>query len=298
MRKSEIFSGMAIVYYSFRVISWCISRLPFPALYCLSGFLCFILRDVIRYRRKVVYNNLRNSFPEKSESEIRKTVRKFYQNLADVILETIKQENLSLGQYEKRFIFSNTEVYEKIISQGKSVIVGIGHCGNWEWMGNALGLSVPVKGYAVVKPLSDKRFDKYITRLRSKTRNGGVISFKEVYRTLVRLKNQRTMTVFAADQTPTRGEINYWTEFLNQDTPFFLGIEKIAKSLDSGVLFLDLQRTGRGYYEGNFQLITDDPRNTKEFEITEKYVYLLQKAIRRHPDNWLWSHRRWKHKRT
>jgi len=257
-----------------------------------------MLRDILRYRRKIVYDNLGNSFPEKSETEIRKIANRFYQNLADVILETIKQENLSPHQYRKRFRFSNAEVYENILSKGKSVIVGIGHCGNWEWMGNALGLIIPVKGYAVVKPLSDPRFDNYITSLRNKTCDDSVIPFKEVFRTLVRLKNQRTITVFAADQTPTRGEINYWTEFLNQDTPFFLGIEKIAKSLDSGVVFLDLQRTGRGYYEGDFQLITDEPKNTKEFEITEKYVYLLQKAIRRHPDNWLWSHRRWKHKRT
>jgi KDO2-lipid IV(A) lauroyltransferase len=124
-----------------------------------------------------------------------------------------------------------------------------------------------------------------------------VIPFKDTFRTLIRNKETLTFNVFAADQTPTKSEINYWGNFLNQETGFFLGIEKIAASLGMGVVFVDIQRRARGRYNGVFELITDDPKDTGEHEIIKKYISLLEQSITRAPDNWLWSHKRWKHKK-
>jgi KDO2-lipid IV(A) lauroyltransferase len=166
-------------------------------------------------------------------------------------------------------------------------------------MGTTLGLISDKKGYAVVKPLSDPRFNKYMMKLRHRLNPDSTIPFKETFRRmLVNKKKELTFNVFAADQTPTRDEINYWTDFMNQDTGFFLGIEKIARSLDFTVLFVDIVREKRGYYKGVMSLISDAPSETAEYEITEGYVKSLETAIRNNPSNWLWSHRRWKHQRN
>ncbi len=249
------------------------------------------------YRKKVVLMNLTNSFPEKDSKEIELITRKFYKNLADIIVEIIKLRGIKPHQLLDRFKIQDLQILNNIFKLNKSAIITIGHCGNWDWMGAAIGHHIEPKGYAVVKPLSNKRFDNYLNNIRIKGSGGGVIPFKDTFRTLIKLKKELTATVFAADQTPTKGEINYWTTFLNQDTPFFLGIEKIAKVLDMGVVFLDIQRKGRGRYFGVFHLITNIPKETAEHEITENYVTLLETSIKARPDNWMWSHKRWKHKR-
>ncbi len=285
------------MYYVFIGAAGLLARLPFRMLYGFSNGLAFLLHRVVRYRKSVVYTNLHNAFPEKSAREIRAIARQYYRNLGDIILEVIKLQQMKTAQLMDRFHFENMELLQNILGQNKSVILTIGHCGNWEWMGNTLGPMTTAKGYAVVKPLSDKRFQAYITRLRTRHNPESVIPFKETFRTLVRRKNDLTVNVFAADQTPTRDEINYWTTFLNQDTPFFMGIEKIARTLDMGVVFMEIIRVKRGHYVGRFHPVTESPKETGKYEITEKYVTLLEEAIRRNPDNWLWSHRRWKHKR-
>jgi KDO2-lipid IV(A) lauroyltransferase len=241
--------------------------------------------------------NLRNSFPEKSEKELLKIARQYYRNIADVFMEVIKLQNISSDKLLQRFTFENIEVFRNLFKENRSIIVTIGHCGNWEWMGTALGLITEQKGYAVVKPLSNMQFNNYMTMLRTKLNKDSVIPFKETYRTLVRNKNRLTFNVFASDQTPTKDEINFWTIFMNQETPFFLGIEKIASTLEMGVIFVDIQRKGRGIYNCKMHLITENAKDTETYEITKKYVSLLEESIRNAPDNWLWSHRRWKHKR-
>ncbi len=289
---------MALLYYIFTVSAWMISRLPFRLIYGLSDGLYLVLCYVLRYRKSTVYTNLHNSFPDKSKQEIQKIVRQFYRNLADIMLEIIKWRSIKPAQLLSRFSFENYDLFKKAFSQNKSIIVTIGHCGNWEWMGAALDLISDEKGFAVVKPLSDKRFNGYVKKLRQRITRGGTIPYKDTFRTLLRNRNEMlTFNVFAADQTPAGGEINYRTPFLNQDTPFFSGIEKITKALDFTVLFIDIQRRERGKYTGVISLITDDPKSMKENEIMEKYVKALENAILNQPDNWLWSHRRWKHLR-
>ena len=288
---------MAIVYYLFKAVVWFISKLPFRCLYLFSDFLFLLIYYIFSYRKKVVYANLSNAFPGKSKQEIKKIAKKYYRNLADIVVEVLKLRSISSDQILRRFSFENIEIIRDLFRQNKSIIVTIGHCGNWEWMGTALGLITEEKGYAIVKPLSDKRFDRYMTFLRTRLNEDSVIPFKDTFRALIRNKNKLTLNVFAADQTPTRSEINYWGQFFNQETGFFLGIEKIATSLDMGVVFIDIQRVGRGRYNGVVSLITDSPKEKGEHEIIKKYISLLEKSITHAPDNWLWSHKRWKHKK-
>jgi len=238
------------------------------------------------------------AFPEKSDREINRITNQYYHNLADIIMEIIKWRSISEKELLRRFSFDNYNLMEEAFRRGQGVIFAIGHCGNWEWMGTALGLLSEWKGYAVIKPLSDPRFGRYMEKLRHRLNPDSTIPFKETLRRMItHKKKELTFNVFAADQTPTRDEINYWTEFFHQDTGFFLGVEKIARMLDYQVIFIDIIREKRGYYVGKMSLIAEKPSETDDFEITERYVRFLESALMNNPSNWLWSHRRWKHKR-
>lgn len=290
---------MFIIHFLFKIIACFISILPFRILYIVSDLLYLKLYYIFRYRKKVVFNNLRNSFPEKSDNEIKKIAKQYYKNLSDIILEVLKTQNMSVKQMQERYKFTNLEIIDKLYKNNKSVIASIGHCGNWEWLGPALQLRTKYEGNAVIKPLSDKFFDKYMSKTRTIfTKNPDcLISNKNTLRVLVKNRNKLTINIFAADQTPLKKNSKYWTKFLNQDTSFFLGPEKIAKALDFAVVFLDIKRVKRGYYNVDVIKITDDAKNTDEYEITQKFHNLLEKSIITNPDNWLWSHRRWKHKK-
>jgi KDO2-lipid IV(A) lauroyltransferase len=267
-------------------------------LYGLSGITRFFLQYIILYRRNIILKNLERSFPQKSHSEIKKIINSYYRNLANIMVEVIKLENVAPGELKKRFTFTGLEHMKDAFDNGRSVIVAIGHCGNWEWMGTVLGQLLPVKGFAIVKPLAEKHFNTYMESLRHKINPHSTIPFQHTYRALVRnSKKFISFNVFAADQTPTRSDINYWSNFLGQDTPFYTGVEKLSRSLDFSVVFIDIYRTGKGNYRGDIQLITHNPKNTADLEITETYIRLLETAIRSRPDNWLWSHRRWKFNR-
>ena len=287
-----------IEFHIFRGFAWLVSHLPMPVIYFLSDILRLLIRYVIRYRRKVILENLTRSFPEKSRQDILKIKNRFYKNLADITLEIIKLQKLSGEELLTRFEFKGFDIMQRSFASGRSIIVAIGHCGNWEWMGTALGLMTPVKGYAIVKPLSSRNFNNYIEMLRHRLNPDSTIPFKSTYRTMARHKKEfQTFNVIASDQTPLLHDINYWHLFLNQDTPFFLGVEKLAISLDFDVIYIDIKRISRGKYLGDIALITDNPKNTRQYEITDKFISLLEDSIKRNPDNWLWSHRRWKHKK-
>lgn len=287
-----------IAYYMFYALAWLVSLMPFWLLYRLSDLIFFLLYYVFRYRVKITRQNLRNSFPEKDERWIRRTSWKFYRSLADIILEDIKVLTIRKSKLAKHYRYINTEIMDQVFAEGKSLILAIGHCGNWEWLGNTLGpMYGHVKGFAIVKPLSNEHFDGFMNGLRNRYIDDSIIYMKDTLRTMVKRKDTVSLYVFAADQTPSNPKAAYWAEFLNQDTPFYTGIEKIARSLDMGVVYIDLYREKRGYYAGEVSLITDSAKHTAENEITDAYIRKLEEAIRKRPHNWLWSHRRWKHKR-
>lgn len=290
---------MRIAYYIFYAFAWLISLLPFWILHAIAYKIYIILYYLIGYRKGVTLNNLRRSFPDKDEKWIKATARKFYLSLAHIILEDIKVLTIPQKKLARHYHYENTELFENVIASGKSVILAIGHCGNWEWLGNTFGpMYKQYKGYAIVKPLSNPYFDNFINGLRNRFIKDSIIYMKDTLRVLVKRKNQPSIYVFAADQTPSNPGTAYWSDFLNQDTPFYTGIEKIARSLDLAVIFIDLYRKKPGYYVGEISLITDSAKSMQENEITEAYIRKLEDAIKKRPHNWLWSHRRWKHKRT
>ncbi len=273
-----------------------ISILPFRLLYITSDFLFLIMYYIVGYRKKVVYQNLHNSFPEKSAKEIRQIAKKFYHNFSDVIVEQVKLRSIKKDQCLKRMVFKNTEIIDKLYMQKKSVIGLIGHMGNWEWVGVFSKMIMPYPAYALYKPLSNSFFNNSLLKIR--TRFGlQMVASKQAMRHYISHKDELTFTLMAADQTPLKSEAQYWTKFLNQETPVFTGAEKIAKSFGFALVFMELRRKKRGYYEVTISNLCDNPKNTGEHEITEKYMRLLEKSIIEQPDKWLWSHRRWKHKK-
>lgn len=286
-----------IAFYIFYATNYVITLLPLRVLYLFSDIFFVILYYVIGYRRKVVATNLRNSFPEKSEAERKIIERRFYRHLADLFVETLKATHLSAGQISKRFKVRDWTLAERLCREGKDAIFVCSHYNNWEWLSSAI-LESPYKGFTVYKPLKNKYFDRFMTNLRTKY---GVFAspMQQILRDLVtfRKRNIRTGTAFIADQTPTLNENVYWTTFLNQDTDFYRGPEKVAIMLDTAVFYLNVIKVKRGYYEVDIKLITEHPRAEAPDFITSRTVGMLEEIIRGKPEYWLWSHRRWKHKK-
>lgn len=274
-----------------------IALLPFPLLYLKADVLYYVLYYIIRYRRNVVATNLRNSFPGKSSSQLKVIEKKYYHNLADIVVEFLKVRHISRKSVQKRMKILNPEILDELYAKKRSLFIAIGHCGNWEWLAHILALRKGHKPFAIIKPLSDPFFDQYMKANRTKFGGPQMIPFKQTYKTLLSNKHTLNAVVNASDQTPARSEINFWTSFLNQQTAFFMGIGKMAKALDYSVLYFDIQRDRRGYYSIRIKPVSIYPQTDSAEDITEKYVNLLEQSIIENPDNWLWSHRRWKHKK-
>ncbi len=287
----------AIGYYIFFGINWVVTLLPLPVLYIFSDFLFMVLYFFPSYRRKVVATNLKNSFPEKTEKELKIIERKFYRHLADLFIETFKLSHMNRSQLMKRFTISNLDIIEKLLEQKRDTIAVLGHYNNWEYL-TALPLYTRYKPVSIYKPLQNKYFNRFINNIRSK--NGMVLTpMSNIIREILndRKNNINTLSAFISDQTPVRSEIKYWTTFLNQDTPVYLGTEKVASKYDMAVVFFHIQKIKRGYYNLNIELLFDHTAGLPEYQITETHVRKLEAIIREKPEYWIWSHRRWKHKK-
>jgi KDO2-lipid IV(A) lauroyltransferase len=288
-----------VLYYIFIVpILYTVSVLPFPLLYILSDVFYFFTYYAIRYRKKVVFTNLRKSFPEKSETEINAIAKKFYASFCDVFLETIKILTISEKELLKRCSFSDEgkAVFNAYYEKKQNVIGVMGHCGNWEWACLSFKLSFKQQLSGLYHPLANKNIDGLMLKIRSRF-GSHIIAMKNLPRELPKIKNMNTVIGLIADQTPP-AETAYWTTFLNQDTPVFFGTEKLAKKLNYPAVFVSVKRTKRGYYNLSAETITDLPNSLPEGEISELHTKILEKNIREQPESWLWSHRRWKHFRA
>ncbi|MES2778806.1 MAG: lysophospholipid acyltransferase family protein [Bacteroidota bacterium] len=271
--------------------------LPFPIYYLLSDFLFVLGYYVIGYRKKVIHQNLRNSFPHKSEAEIKQIGKKYYGFMIDLFLETFKQLVMSPQSIQRRFKFINPEALETFKQQNRPIIFVLGHYGNWEWCGQSFHLKHMFQQDVLYHPLSNPFFDWITYKLRARW-GVGLIPMQVSIKEMIRRKDMLTATAFLADQTPSNKDACHWMPFLNQDTPVFLGTEKIAKKLNRPVVFVHLNRIKRGYYETTFTVISASPKDTPDNWITEQHTQLLETDIIKCPELWLWSHRRWKHKRT
>jgi KDO2-lipid IV(A) lauroyltransferase len=287
----------AIGFYIFFAVNWVLMLLPLRILYLFSNVFFFILYYFPSYRRKVVAENLRNSFPEKTEKEIAELEKKFYRHFADLFAETLKLPRMRLRQLKKHISFSNLKLLDDLFEAKRDVIAIVGHYNNWEWL-SPFPLFIKHKPITIYKPLSNKYFDRYINKLR--TKYGMTLTpMSNVIREILtnRKKNINTITMFIADQTPAKGDIRYWTTFLNQDTPVFLGAEKIAKKFDMAVVFFNIQKVRRGYYNLAVELLFEHSDGLPENLITDTHVKRLEEIIREKPEYWIWTHRRWKYKR-
>jgi KDO2-lipid IV(A) lauroyltransferase len=267
-----------------------------PILFFLSeGITLFVFR-VFGYRRKVVFENLEYSFPTLSEKEIKHIGRKYYRHLSVMMVENIYLRFISLKQLKKRLVVKNPELFNRYFHENRNVIVVLGHFGNWEF-GSGIVHFIKHRGLAVYKKLTSPVFDKIYFDIRSRL---GVepVEMSSVFKTILNQKviKQPYALFMVADQAPMRGDPQYLTTFLNQKTGFYLGTEKLAKRFDMPVIYIELHRAKKGYYNLTPTLITDQPKETAENEITQRYIDLLEKSIVNSPRYWLWSHKRWKHK--
>ena len=286
------------MYYIFYGFIWLITWLPLPVLYILSDFIYLLVYYVVGYRKNVVRKNLKNSFPNKSEKERLKIERKFYRYFCDVFIESIYEMHISKTEMMKRMNFSQLDLVLEQYKKGKSCLLMTAHYGNWEWA-SALSLFLPPDKplYGVYKRLHSKHFDDLMCELRMKS-TGKNVEKDDLIRKMIQLKKEGQLAMFGmiSDQTPPRNSLNYWTTFLNQDSAIITGTEVLARKFDYPVFYGEITRIKRGYYNCEFIPIALEPSKTKEFEITEKYIRMLEKTIENRPEFWLWTHKRWKYK--
>jgi len=273
-----------------------ISLLPFPLLYALSDVLYVVLYYLVGYRKKVVMQNLKNSFPEKSNEERVRIAKKFYHHFCDLTLESLKMFTISASDAEKRMVYHNTELTDGYFKRGKSMIVAMAHYNNWEMVAVTVDAATHQQGYAIYKPLTNAYFDKKVRVSREKY-GLKMIHNRTVKEDFDRLKNELTSTYFLIDQAPSFHSKPYWTTFLNQETGVLTGTEKYAKTYDYPIVYLDIQKVKRGYYSSTFVDVTDSPRSYRDGELTEMVTRMLEKQIIEKPEFWLWSHKRWKRKK-
>lgn len=287
----------AVLYYIFYFFNWLLTLLPLRVLYLFSDIVFFFLYHVLKYRKKVVDTNLANSFPEKSQEERELIAKRFYKHLADLMIESLKVAHLSEKEEDFRFTYNNMELIDKLRSENRDIIAVLGHYGNWEFP-TRIQEKLKYKIIIIYKPLQNKYFDRFMIKQRS--RHGATLTptshvIKEIINS--RNSNINSLSIFISDQIPSIGDIKYWTKFLNQDTAVFTGAGKIASKYDMAVVFFHIDKLSRGHYNLNMELLFDHPAGLSEEEITEKHVRRLEEIIRQKPEYWIWSHRRWKHKK-
>lgn len=270
--------------------------LPFRVMYIFSDFIYLLIYHVIGYRRKVVFDNLSSSFPEKDKEDIRLLAVKFYHHLCDISLESIKGFTMSPQELIRRHHILNPELADYYFDQGISVIAEPAHYNNWEWGSLSPGLQIkyPIVGF--YKPMSNSRVDGYVKRHRAKF-STRLASLRQTESTFTELSAIPTAYIMAADQSPTNLKNCYWIDFLNHDTPWLHGPEKYARKYEWPVVYVDIQKVKRGFYELKLVLFTEKPSSLPEGEITRMYAQQLESAILHEPAYWLWSHKRWKHGR-
>ena len=287
----------AISYFLILPFIYLIALLPFPVLYLFSDLVYFLLYRVLGYRRKVVRENLVNSFPEKTEKEISEIEGRFYRYFCDLFLETFKTLTISKENMVKHceFIPETLAVFNQLAEENQSFMIAMGHFGNWEWGGNTFSICCKHQLYVIYHPLTNKYFDGLTYRMR--TRFGTrLIAMKDTLREMLKNRKDLTATAFISDQAPLPDRA-YWMDFLNQETPVFLGIEKIALKIRYPIVYITIRRVKRGYYRVFAERIELPSTLQKTGTITEIHTRRLETDIRSQPENWLWTHRRWKHQR-
>ncbi|MFL5808282.1 MAG: lysophospholipid acyltransferase family protein, partial [Flavisolibacter sp.] len=255
------------------------------------------LYHLLGYRKAIVHENLKNSFPQKSEKERTALAKNYYAYLCDLFLETFKTLTISRREMLRRCTMDEEaqKLFDQLALQKENFIIAMGHKGNWEWGGNTFSLCCDHQLYVIYHPLENENFNKLVCKMR--TRFGTkLIAMKDTFRDMVHHKQELNATAFIADQSPSP-EKAYWMNFLNQDTPVFLGTEKIAQKMKYPIIYVSVNRIKRGYYTVKAYHLVSPPFSNIEGTITQSHTQRLELDIREQPETWLWSHRRWKHSR-
>lgn len=286
-----------IGHFLFSSVSYFFAVLPNFILFGIADIIYFITYYIIAYRKSVVFRNLKNSFPEKSDTELKQIAKKFYRQLGDTMIENIALFSMSKKRVLQKVEFENTDILQKLYKNNKNIVGVSAHLYNWELM-LAIPKVIPHQVLGIYKPLNNAFYDKQINKMRSKF-GATPVSMEESYKVIIKYHKEKKLNFIGliADQRPQKARISYWTSLLNQEAPFYNGPEKIAKKINAAVVFLYIKRIKRGRYTIKFKLLVDDVSKCKEHEITEKYVQILEKTIRENPAYWLWSHKRWKHEK-
>ena len=286
-------------YYIGYAIWYTLSLLPLRVLYVLSDLLYLLVSRIVRYRHRVIWNNLKTSFPEKTDQEIRRIEHDFYHYFCDYLFETIKLMTISERQMRQRMTFTKIDQINQVLDSGQSCALYLGHVGNWEWITSMPLWTAPnVQLAQIYHPLENAAADKLFLKVRERL-GAKCIAMNDTLREVVHYRREgRTICVgYISDQKPHWVNIHHWVDFLNHDTPVLTGTERIVRSTGHAVFYADVTRKRRGYYNCDLQLITTDPKSTNEWELTDRYFNALEQTIRRAPAIWLWSHDRWKRTR-
>jgi KDO2-lipid IV(A) lauroyltransferase len=272
-----------------------IAIIPFKVLYKVSDICFYLVYYVLRYRRKIVWNNLSNAFTEKDEAERQNLEKGFYRHLCDLLLEYIKASSITKEQVLHRCILQNPEVLQILYERGRHIILLTGHQNNWEWAANAVALQSNYKLYVLYKPLSNPFFDTLVGYIRKRF-GRNIIHQNQALRTMLSYNDVPKATAILADQAPNTLHQAYTMDFLNQPTYVVNGIDKLAKRLSHAVVYMHIRKVERGYYNVFAELLFEYPSGVPEHMITQTYMQRLEADIYQEPNTWLWSHNRWKHK--
>lgn len=273
-----------------------ISRLSWKSLYRLSDLLRFVIFDIFHYRKKVILTNLRNSFPQLKEDTIQEIAAKYYHNFTDIIFETIKLRSISKNDLLTRFE-ADSDILDHYYEEKKNLVVVAGHLGNWEMLNLFAAVKFHYQLVVVYHKLANDTFENWFKDVRTQF-GTEMVPMQEAFQKAVSPREKPFLFILINDQSPAP-ERAYWTTFLNQDTGVFRGVELIARKLNAPVLYMGVLRNNfkRGFYKFYFRLITETPKQEPTNFILQKQITFLEEDIVRQPDNWLWSHKRWKHKR-
>ncbi len=275
-----------------------LAYMPFSVLYVLSDIIYFVLYRVGGYRRKVVRDNLRNSFPEKSREELKDIERRFYHHLSDCIVEDIKLLHVSDQQLHERIEMRNTELIEQLSDDGGSIFLLLGHYANWEWVQKITWhYSRPTLNYIIYRPIKDPVIDEIFIRIRSRFPTIPLPQ-KQVVRTLLedRRAGRQCVIAFISDQRPNSKNLNHWTTFLSQDTAYAVGAEEIGRRIGAHYLYLEVEKTHRGHYVVTVKEISPST-DTTDYPYTNGFMHMMEATIKNDPAYWLWTHKRWRIKR-
>lgn len=268
---------------------------PFWLLYIFADIFYFVVYKVLKYRLPVVRDNLKKSFPEKSEKELKRIEKLSYKNLSQITVESLKAFTMSKEQIFRRHKVINEDEVRYLYKDHGGLIALPNHYGNWEW-GALSCMQLHWSGIALYKPLSNKYLDGYVRKNRSRL-GTDLVSIYETARCFVNNKNKKKNYVMASDQSPSNVSKSHWVNFLGRETAFLHGPEAYAKKYNYPAVFVDIQRVKRGYYELELTVLADNPKELPDGEVTKRLANKLEEVIRKKPEDWLWSHKRWKHTR-